>query len=92
MGERNAPLVEMLAQAKTVRLRGRFPMPDGTILDVSGPMECWISALVQTLPPESKAAFATVLNKMVEQREHQVSPFKARVVAEILMPDLSNRR
>ena len=86
--EQNRPLVEMLGSPKTVRMRGRFPMANGRIVDIEAPTECWISALVYTLPPEQLSVFITKLQRMLELRDNQTGVGKARVVAEIAMPDM----
>lgn len=89
MAEQNRPLIEALGAPKTVRMVGRFQLPNGTIETLSGPLECWISALVYTLPPGQKAVFATQLKRMLELRDHQAGIGKAKVVAEIEMPNMA---
>ena len=87
--EQNRPLVEALGAPKTVRMHGRFPLANGQIVDLEGPTECWIAALVHTLPPEQKTVFVSQLRRMLEMREHQRGVGKAKVVAEIEMPNVT---
>lgn len=89
MAEQNKELVEVLAQPKTVRMRGKFDMPNGRVANLEGPLECWIAALVYTLTPTEKMVFATQLERMLEMRAHQLGIGKARVVAEIEMPNMA---
>lgn len=86
MGAGRSP-VEILGTPKTVRMRGRFQLANGEMADLDAPTECWIAALVCALPPEQKAVFVTQLKRMLELREHQVGHGRARVVAEIEMPN-----
>lgn len=86
--EQNRDLVEILAAPKTVRMRGRWTLANGEIVDLNAPLECWVAALVDTLQPEAKAYFVTKLQRMLEEREHQMGVGKARVVAEIAMPNV----
>ena len=87
--EQNKDLIEILAAPKTVRMRGRWTLANGEIVDLEAPTECWIAALVDTLGPEKRAKFVTCLQRMLELREHQRGIGKARVVAEIAMPNLN---
>lgn len=82
------PELEILGAPKTVRMRGRWTLANGEIVDLEGPTECWISALVYALSPEQKAVFVTQFKRMLELRDHQLGIGKARVVAEIEMPNI----
>jgi CheY-like chemotaxis protein len=80
------PKFEILGQPKTVRMQGRFPIGNGQIVELEGPTECWIAAIVWSMQPEQRATFVTQLKRILELREHQVGP--ALVVADIQMPNM----
>lgn len=80
------PKVEIFGQPKTVRMRGRWRLANGELVDIEAPTECWIAAIVNTFTEEQKAVFITQLKRIMQQREHQLGA--AQVVASIEMPNV----
>lgn len=74
--------VEILGEPKTVRLEGNYKGET-----FSAPFEVWIMALVSVLDSEQMGRFFETLKQVQESGEYKKVK-RARVVADIPMPDI----